>query len=394
MRSKPFSYKRLLFRLALVIALINLALVVTDHTYFYAMLSNTVLKGQLNPGIDEYTAFANREVETAHPIPWPKSTAYNAQKPSAEQLEQMEGYGTVAYLVIQSDSILFENYWDGYDETSYSNSFSMAKSIVSILVGIAIEEGRIKSLDQPISDFLPQLYREGERTITIRHLLTMSSGMNYEESYLNPFAFPARANYGSNLSLLMNRYEPETEPGKIFWYQSGNTQLLQQILRKVTGKSLSEYAAEKLWKPLGANQAALWSLDHEYGDEKAFCCFQSNARDFARLGQLFLRNGQSPQGKQLLPEAYVRESVEPATISSRSGKENNFYGLSWWLVKERDYDLYYARGLQGQYIAVNPATEQVIVRLGHDWQLSRKSRHPEDLFLYLDAARMLHEGGQ
>ena len=152
-------------------------------------------------------------------------------------------------LIIHHDSIVFEKYWGEFNDKSCTNSFSIAKTVTSILVGCAIADGSIKSLDQPVGDFLPE-YKEGDFSkITVRHLLTMSSGIAFDEDYADPCAYPAEAYYGSDLRSLTLGYTTVTEePGKTFRYLSGNTQVLGFVLAKATGKTLSDYASEKLWQ--------------------------------------------------------------------------------------------------------------------------------------------------
>ncbi|HSI89719.1 MAG TPA: serine hydrolase, partial [Adhaeribacter sp.] len=278
---------------------------------------------------------------------------------------KLESLKTVAFLVICNDSVRQEHYWRGYGPESVTNSFSVSKSLVGMLVGVALKEGKIKSLDQPVGDFLPA-FKEGEKSkITIRHLLTMSSGLNWDESYSNPLSMTTEAYYGTDLKSLIKRLEVEAEPGKAFFYKSGNTQLLSFILQAATGMDLSDYAAKKIWTPLGAEQPAEWSLDKKGGQEKAYCCLYSNARDFARLGQLYLNNG-IWNGDTLVPPAYVQASVTPTNLPDKpTGAPAGFYGYHWWILPEyKGLKVYYAWGLLGQYIVVIPELRTVVVRLG------------------------------
>jgi CubicO group peptidase (beta-lactamase class C family) len=147
---------------------------------------------------------------------------------------------------------------------------------------------------------------------------------------------------------------------------------------------IAEYASEKLWKPMGAEQAAQWSLDHENGDEKAYCCFYSNARDFARFGKLYLNNG-NWNGVQLVPDQYVKDSVTPAPLLEESGKPNRCYGYSWWLLPGyKGHDIFYARGILGQYVIVIPDKKIIIVRLGHKRGERLPDNHVDDVYAYID----------
>jgi len=213
----------------------------------------------------------------------------------------------------------------------------------------------------------------------------MSSGINFDEDYINPFAYPAAAYYGNSIKKLTLSYKVTEEPGKVFKYLSGNTELLGIILEKVTGKSLSEYMSTKLWQPMGAANTAYWSLDQENGMEKAYCCFNSNARDFSRFGLLYLHNG-NWNGQQLVPEEFVKQAMQPASLLNEDGNPNVNYGYHWWILNYKDHHISYCRGILGQYIIVIPDKQMVIVRLGHRRDKEKQNDHPKDLFIYIDKA--------
>jgi CubicO group peptidase (beta-lactamase class C family) len=376
--------KFLLWFLGIILILVGLA-IVTGNSHIFKGLANTYFKGRSGPSIDEYQIFPNNKVENGTPQPWPVSAHYNGTKLPADIIKKMEDYETIAFLVIRHDSILYEQYWDGFSDTTHTNSFSMAKSIVGVLTGIAVKEGKI-GLDDPVAKYLPEFAGGDKQKVTVRHLLTMSSGINFDEDYVSPFAYPAKAYYGSELEKLSTGYKVTEEPGKVFKYLSGNTALLSFVLEKATGMTLSKYASEKLWKPVGAEHEAFWSLDHDNGVEKAYCCFNSNARDFARLGKLYLRNGRW-NDKQLLDSSFVTEAISPAKLNDEQGKPNEAYGYSWWVMKDADgHKVGYARGILGQYIFVIPELDLVVVRLGKKRDKERVNDHPKDTFLYLQAA--------
>jgi CubicO group peptidase (beta-lactamase class C family) len=308
---------------------------------------------------------------------------------------------TVAFVVVKNDSLLHEQYWDGYGPDSRSNSFSMAKTFVSILIGAAIDEGKIKSIDQPVSDFLPE-FKEGDNSkVTIKHLLTMSSGINFDEDYISPFAYPAQAYYGDDLKKLTYGYKVTEESGKFFKYLSGNSELLAFILMKATGKTLSEYMSEKIWIPLGAKNDALWSLDSKDGMEKAYCCFNSNALDFARLGKLYLDSGKW-NGRQIINSDYVARSIVPAELNYPEGNKIDNYGYAWWLIPDyqpagqagKGHYIFYARGILGQYIICIPDQNLVIVRLGSKREKPKGNEHPPDMSYYIDAALEMYGTGR
>lgn len=369
-----------------IFVLLNLAILVSGKTYLYKGVANTYLKGRKGPSIDEYQIFANREVKAGTPLPWANAKSANSKQLSEEHQKQFSDLQTVAYVIIKNDSIQHEEYWDGYGKDSYTNSFSMAKSFVSILIGKAISEGKIQNVDEPVGDFLPE-FKEGDKSkVTIRHLLTMSSGIDFDEDYVNPLAYPAAAYYGTDLKGLTLKYGMATTPGKTFKYLSGNSELLGIILEKVTGMKLADYASEKLWKPIGAEHSAFWSLDHEDGMEKSYCCFNSNARDFARIGELYLDSGRY-NGQQIIPVDYVLSSIRPADLVYEDGRKNDKYGYSWWLIPNyKGHSVFYARGILGQYILCIPDEKMVVVRLGRQRDKDKKPDHPLDVNYYLDAA--------
>jgi CubicO group peptidase (beta-lactamase class C family) len=342
-------------------------------------------------GIDDFTLFYNRAVSKGDAVPLKVHSAYNTLSLRAGDSVFLREFGTVAYLVIYNDSILYEEYLDGYSSGSFSNSFSMAKSIVSLLIGCLEDEGKI-SIDEKIGNYIENLDPEVAEKITVKDLLTMSSGLDWDESYNSAFSKTTRAYYGNDLLKLVSSLELEQEPGKIFNYQSCNTQLLGMIIEKVSGKTLSEYASEKLWKPLGAEHDALWSLDVENGIEKAYCCFNSNARDFSRIGLMILNSG-AYQGRQIISKEYLIEATTPANwLKDEQGGTCNWYGYHIWLHTYKGHRVIYTRGILGQYIFVIPDKKAVIVRLGKKRNNNVVSHVPEDVFHYLDAALYLIDG--
>lgn len=368
----------------LVIGLAAAWLHMADKNYVYKALYHNFAD------IDDHLIFHQRKIEAANePQPWPLAANYN-QLSLPKELQQLhEQLESVAFVVVHRDSLLYEQYWDGYSEESLSNSFSVAKSIVSILVGIALQEGKIQSIDQPVGDFLPEFEEGAKAKITIRHLLWMSSGLNWDESYANPLSVTTEAYYGSDLKKVVRRLEAVEEPGQKFSYKSGDTQVLGFVLEAATGQNLADYAEEKLWRPLGAERKAEWSIDHPLGNEKAYCCFFSNARDFARIGQLYLQQGVW-QGDTLVSPEYVQASLTPSGLTdANTGEPTTHYGYQWWLLPDyKGQFVFYARGILGQYIIVIPEKELVIVRLGKK-RGERLDSHPSEVIAMIDAVNQM-----
>ena len=339
------------------------------------------------PSIDDYKIAYNRVIEAGESQPWQKHKNYNKYPINDSLREIIEMYKPVAGLLIQDEKIIYEEYWDGYDEDSYSNPFSAGKAVVSMLVGIALDEGKIKSLDQRVGEFIPAYSKGPKKDLTIRQVLTMSSGLSWQESYTTPFSITAQAYYGSDISSLINDLEVIEEPGKIFDYHSGNTQLLAMVVEAATGQRISYYASDKIWKHIGTRHDALWSLDSEDGMEKAFCCFNTNVRDFARLGQLVLNKGMW-NGKRIISEEYLTEATSPKEylIDKETGDPVDFYGFQWWIINYKGYQIPYTRGILGQYIFSIPGKNAVVVRFGRKRSKEYIGQHPKDVYNYLDAA--------
>ncbi|MEJ8756469.1 serine hydrolase [Pontibacter sp. H259] len=372
-KTKRFAFGGMLL-LGLLAAWVHMA----DKNYIYKALAYNFAD------IDDNLIFDQRTVDApAQAQPWLKAANYNKVKLPAQLQQLHTDLESVAFLVIQRDSILYEQYWDGYSDASKSNSFSMAKSIVSILIGAALRDGHIKSIDQPVADFLPSFKERAKSKITIKHLLMMSSGLNWDESYANPLSVTTEAYYGTNLKKVIKRLEAVEEPGQTFSYKSGDTQILGMVVEAATGKSLSRYAETKLWRPLGAEHDAEWSVDNPTGIEKAYCCFFSNARDFARIGKLYLQNG-IWNGDTIVDPAYVRASVSPNGLPTDTGEPAD-YGYQWWLLPNyKSQDIFYARGILGQYIIVIPEKETIIVRLGKK-RGERINGHPSEVMAMIAA---------
>ena len=308
---------------------------------------------------------------------------------------------TYAFIVVKNDTILYERYFGDVTSGSQLPSFSVAKSFVSTLVGIAVHEGYIKSLTDPVTNYLPKLLKNDKRfgNVTIQHVLDMRSGVKSSENYTNPFSDVLKMGFANNVSKPALGAGIETEPGE-YEYKSVNTQLLALIVEKATGRKSQDYAMEKLWKPLGMEFDATWNADKEK-TVRAFCCINAAARDYAKFGRLFLKKG-SWQGKQIVPEEWVNASVDPDTMLKYDGYKNQWWAkgtnigfkdsvelldflkthhgteLSVWGRKEsnmysaRYYDgSFYAQGMLGQYVYVHPQRNLIIVRLGYNWS------HPE-----------------
>jgi CubicO group peptidase (beta-lactamase class C family) len=329
--------------------------------------------------IDDYRIFENREVKTGVTQPW-EVGAQSVAGPDAKTQALLDQLDTTALLMVDQGKIVYEKYDRGGGVDELHGSFSMAKSIVAILTGFALQDGAITNVENPIKTWITEWTDRPEGDIRIRDLLSMSSGLNWVESYQNPFSVTTESYYGWNLiqTALKQRLSPELQTGKDFKYQSGSTELMGLVLSRAVNQNLSDYASVKLWKPIGAEKPALWSLDHADNPnegsmhppvEKAFCCFNARARDFAKIGQFVLQQGQWG-GTPLLNAAWVKEMVTP--------KVADYYGYQWWVLNTPQGPIPYARGILGQYIVVVPQKNRVIVRLGKQMG-QRIDHHPEEV---------------
>ncbi|CAN5528739.1 serine hydrolase [soil metagenome] len=379
MKKKTRWWIVLLWTIGILFISANVAILITGNSFVYkALVFNYV-------NIDDLDLFHTRSINNGIPQPWLISKDFNKGKLPDSVRAELEKLQSVAYLVIKDDSIRYEEYWDHYSEKSLSNSFSMAKSVIGLLIGIAHDEGKIKSLDESIGNYLSDY--SGAET-TIREVLMMSSGSNWDESYSSLFSITTKAYYGRDLEkLLHNEVKITEEPGRVWNYKSGDTQLLAFILEKATGKHVADYASEKLWIPIGAEMPAQWSLDQDEGHEKAFCCIYSNARDFARIGKLMLDSG-SWNGKQLISREYVSQSTTPNNLvyDDDATSRVTTYGYQWWLMNYKGHPIFYMRGLLGQYVFVIPDERMIVVRLGEQREKIQVDRHPLEVEYILDGA--------
>jgi len=275
--------------------------------------------------------------------------------------EFQENHETVAFMIIRNDSILYEKYYSGYDDSAIIPSFSLSKSFISALIGIAVDENFIKNVHQPVTDFIPELKQNDPRfeNITLEHLLNMRSGIRFNEGYSNPFADMAKYYYGRNLNKYLRQLKIESQPDEKYNYLSVNTLLLGIALERATGKKLNQYLEEKIWKPLNMEFDASWSIDSKTDNQiKAFCCINARTRDFAKFGRLYLHNGKY-NNQQIIPEEWIKKTM--AITNNSKDSQNYAYNYSW---RVKEDGAIFAKGVLGQYIYVFPEKNIIMVRLG------------------------------
>ena len=371
--------KKSLKVLVVLFGLLIATLYITDTDYLLKAVRTIYMQGYTTAFLDDYKKFDNQVIQNGTPQPWPNHKDYNLVTETSILQKANKDWGTIAYVIIKNDSIWFENYYEGYNKDSKSNSFSMAKSYVSGLLGKAIMEGYIKSLDQPVCDFLPAFCDGEAAKMTVGNLSTMSSGTNWEEAYYSPLSITTRAYFDDDLAKVMNGLKMETTPGEAFKYASGDTQMLAMVIEKATDKKLYQYLTESFWDPLGSENATLWQVDSQDHDlVKAYCCIASNAKDFARFGKLYKDHGKW-NGQQLLDSAFVAKSLKP--------KFDPVYGYGWWLNTYKGKHYKMMRGHLGQYVIVQPEDNVIIVRLGHQKSPDAGiGAYTKDISIYIDEA--------
>jgi CubicO group peptidase (beta-lactamase class C family) len=282
----------------------------------------------------------------------------------------IERTGTTGFIVLRDDTILYEKYYNGNTESSKAISWSVAKSFVSALFGIAVSEGKIRDINQKVNDYVPALAPSGYKDVRIKDVLQMSSGIGFNEDYgdFNSDINRMGRAFALNTPLedFINSMKQVRTPGTYNLYVSMDTQVLGMIICSATGKSLSSYLEEKLWKPMGMESDALWQIDNK-GMEAAFGGLNAVLRDYARFGRLYLNNG-NWNGKQLIPAGWIKSSVTPDAPHLMPGLRPTShnpiglgYGYQWWIPTKPEGD-YLAIGIYGQAIYVNPKYKIVIAK--------------------------------
>ena len=296
-----------------------------------------------------------------HPLPTGKpldvSLAIDGAPTSIDAY--MEANHTAGLLVVKDGRILLEKYKLGYGPDGRWTSFSVAKSFTSTLVGAAIKDGYIHSIEDPVTRYIPGLKGSAYEGVTIRQLLTMSSGVKWNEDYTDPKSdvaqeFTVTPDPGVDATVSYMRKLPrEAPPGTKWVYKTGETNLIGVLVTSVTHKSLAGYLSEKIWRPFGMEQDAVWMID-DRGQEAGGCCISVSLHDYARMGELILADGRI-NGRSILPAGWVQAATHKEV---ETGEPGGGYGYQWWT---RDDGSVEARGIFGQGIHIDPKRKLVIV---------------------------------
>ena len=327
----------------------------------------------LDADVDDRFRFPSRPIaagETVSPLPTGTQVDLDAATADIINGRSFDGFlrsnDTLGFVVVHEDRLVYQRYFDGAGRSTLQTSFSVAKSILATLIGIAIDEGRIGGIDDPVTEYVPELLDRDQRfaRITLRDLLSMSSGIRYVEPAVPvPWGDDVETYYGIDLRrAALEDTVIEGPPGEVWHYNNYHPLLLGLVLERATGMTVSAYASSRLWQPMGAESDASWSLDSERsGFEKLESGFNATPVDYARFGLLYLHGGQVASSR-IVSEDWVEAATAADTTTDPSG----YYQYFWWLDTERP-GRFYALGNLGQYVYVAPDADVVIVRNGREW---------------------------
>jgi CubicO group peptidase (beta-lactamase class C family) len=343
-------------RVLSVLIILFLALKFSPYGYLIKGVKGAYFDGHTSAHIYDRKHFDQREIPVFNATPLPVSETLKRVL-DAETREKIERYKTAGLVVVEEDEIVLEEYWNAHEPSTMSNSFSMAKSIITMLVQIAVQDGYIDSWDDPITKYIPEYeIPEGIAEPTLRHFSTMTAGMQIKENYKAPFSKTAKLYYGDNvietaLSIPVGKHPA----GEVFEYQSAQTQILTIALSRAVGESISSYANRELFAKAGFESAATWHLDQKEGLELGFCCVNASVRDYAKLGQLVLHHGYI-NGQSVVDSSFL--------AMASTGYRSPEYGHGFWIYPEPHQKIFAFRGMLGQDIIVDRQHNRVVVRVG------------------------------
>jgi CubicO group peptidase (beta-lactamase class C family) len=323
---------------------------------------------------EQYATRVVRRGENVSPLetaPAPFEINYEYEGALYDLGEFLERTDTTGLIVVYDGTVLYEGYFMGAGDDSRFTSWSVAKSFVSTLVGMALDEGKIAGIDDPVTTYLPELAGTGYSGVSIRHIMQMSSGIDFVEEYDVPDADVTRlwntaVTQEERVNDVASSFGSAREAGTRFYYASNDTQILGMLLRRVYGRTLAELLSEELWVPLGMESDAAWITDREGDDgvEMAFCCLNATLRDYARFGLLMAREGVW-QGQQLLPAGWAEEATRPTSPQVDFGQLADGYplgyGYQWWSLPGDNHP-FTGQGVYGQLLMVDPVLDLVVVK--------------------------------
>jgi CubicO group peptidase (beta-lactamase class C family) len=344
--------------LLLVLISIFLGLVTTGNAHLFRAVQLTYLKGNDTANINDGQDFETHTIASGEKQEWPLHEEYNKRPLNDELHNFLQATNSVAYLIIKDGKLHTEYYFEPYDNRSLTNSFSMAKTMMTMLIGAAIQEGIIDSFDDFAWKYIPEL-KEKAPEVTLAHLSAMSSGVDWEEDYYSPFSPTPKLLYGYDVESYSLSRDYPVKAGSEYYYASVSTQVLGIALDRVLKandrkQSLSEYFSEKFWQPMGMNDDGTWHTDAQ-GMELVYCCVNTNARNFAKFGLLLGQDGLWGD-QQIVPSGFVERMIRPDIV--------HYYGHSVWIDDRENPAFYTMMGHLGQYVVVVPEHNLIVVRLG------------------------------
>jgi CubicO group peptidase (beta-lactamase class C family) len=357
-----------------ILSVVGLVIMLTLGSYSYAQQTSSKdsisqKSSQWNP--EEHEVPAGDKI-----LELPEGSPIAAFSPGGVKEQALENFikeqKVAGFLVLQDGKIRMERYALGHSDTKLWSSLSVAKSVTSTLVGVAIKDGYINSVDDDVTDYLPELKGSAFDGVKIRHLLTMTSGVKWNENYSDPNSDIAGFDQYTNeddmkaIVSYMRRLPAEAEPGEKYNYSTGETHLLGALISAATDQSLSQYLSSKIWIPYGMEQTATWKLDRT-GQEMAGCCLQMRLRDFGRFGQFVLEDGYI-NGESIVPEDWFKKATQIQMPLWPGGG----YGYGWWIFNGHSFE---ALGIHGQKIYIDPS-RKLVIAVNSEWpEADSNERH-------------------
>jgi CubicO group peptidase (beta-lactamase class C family) len=360
--------------LALLLAALGVAFLVYPPAYVWRTLSLG------DSDVDDQFRFPKREVRAA-PGAREMPVALDAQRvrrafaaamPGQELEAWLAANTTQGFVVLQRGQVVYEAYFNGHRRDDTATSFSIAKSVLGTLVDLAVADGRIGSLDDPLTKYLPELRQRDPRfeQVSLRHLLNMNAGLHYTEYPFLTSDGPKTYYWPDLRQLALQRSTVERPPGQAWLYNNYHPLLIGLVLERTTGMPVSQWLEQRLWQPMGMSAGASWSLDSEAsGFEKLESGINARTLDFARFGQLFLDQGVALDGRRVLSPGMVRDATSPeGAVPLEQYRAGAYYKHFWWGQRRTDGDYQFsARGDHGQFVFVSPKNQVVIARNGRDY---------------------------
>lgn len=342
-------------RVVAIVVVLFLTLKFSPYSYLIRGVQGAYLDGHKSAHIYDRSHFDQREMPVLNSVTLPEGS-YTLEL-SPETRTALESTDTRGLIVLEKDSVVFEEYWADHDASTISNSFSSAKTVITLLIQIAIQDGYIDSWDDPITKYIPEyVIPEGIAEPTLRHFSTMTAGMEIKENYNDPFSKTAKLYYGDDVGATVLSIPLGKHPtGEVYEYQSAQTQVLTVALSRAVGESVSSFANRELFAKVGFEVPATWHLDRADGLELGFCCLNVSVRDFAKLGQFVLHDGKI-NGQPVVDSAFIAMASQ--------GYKSPYYGHSFWIYPEPYNHVIGFRGMLGQYIIIDRLHDRVVMRVG------------------------------